>query len=122
MEELFGGLCPSGYNPATALPLRVRKLRREIEMFSTRSSVPNRLGHPIGPARAIAPSVPGRVSKDAWEKRPILSKSAVLGVDRRGLQSLVLKSLVKRVLPTVIRSPAGPGRHLYGSSGPSYYL
>ena len=36
IEELFGGLCPPGYNPATVLTLRVGELRREIEMFSTR--------------------------------------------------------------------------------------
>ncbi|PUU82216.1 hypothetical protein B9Z19DRAFT_1062029 [Tuber borchii] len=36
MEELFRGLCPPGYNPATVLTLRVDQLRREIEMFSIR--------------------------------------------------------------------------------------
>ncbi|RPA98358.1 hypothetical protein L873DRAFT_1039310 [Choiromyces venosus 120613-1] len=28
VEELFGGLCPAGHNPATALPLEVGQLRR----------------------------------------------------------------------------------------------
>lgn len=111
--ELFGGQCPQGYNPATMLPLRVGKLRREIEMFSTRPSVPNSPKHPLGP-----PSVPGRVSKDAWEKRPILSRTAVLGLDRRGLQSLVLQPFVKRVLPAVIRrAPPGPAITYMGLQG-----
>lgn len=118
MEELFGGQCPRDYNPATVLPLRVGKLRREIEMFSTRPSAPNHPGHPIGPARAIAPSVLGRVSKDAWAKRPILSKTAVSGADRRGLHYLALQSLVKRVLPAVIRrAPPAPAVTYMGLQG-----
>ncbi|RPA98355.1 hypothetical protein L873DRAFT_1039087 [Choiromyces venosus 120613-1] len=31
MEELFGGLCPAGHNPATALPLEVGQLRQILE-------------------------------------------------------------------------------------------
>ena len=74
-------------------------------------SVPKRPGRTAGPCGTAVKSVPGRVSKDARAKRPNLSKTAVLGVGGRALQSLV-----KWVLPVVIcrarPSSAGPGRHL----------
>ena len=80
-----------------------------LQVFVT--SVPKRPGRTAGPCGTAVKSVPGRVSKDTRAKRPNLSKTAVLGVDGRALQSLV-----KWVLPVVIcgarPSSAGPGRHL----------
>ena len=74
------------------------------------ASVPKCPGRMGGPCGTAVKSVPGRVSKDARAKRLNLSKTAVLGVDGRALQSLV-----KWVLPVVIcrarQSSTGPGRH-----------
>ena len=67
-------------------------------------SVPN---HPVRtprPWRPIVQSVLGRVGKDARVKRPNLSKTAVLVVDGRALQSFI-----RGVLPVVLcRALQGP--------------
>ena len=88
------------------------------EAVGATSSVPKRPKRPgrtAGPCGTAVKSVPSRVSKDARAKRPNLSKTAVLGVDGRALQSLV-----KWVLPVVIcrarPSSAGPGRHQHFAS------
>jgi len=61
----------------------------------------------------VFPTVPGRVSKDGRANRPNLRKMAVLGVDGRGLQSLVrwvLRVVICRARPLAV----GHSRYLQG--------
>ena len=97
------------YLPCSCGGIRLVPISRLPALAQT--SVPNRPGRPIGPARTVVPGVPGRVSQDGRAKRLNLSKTAVLGVDGRALQSLV-----RWVLPVVIcrarSSTVGPGSQL----------
>jgi len=62
---------------------------REGSKFLSILSVPNRPVRTPGPWRPIVPSVPGRVGKDGWARRPSFVNTPGLWVDGRALQSFL---------------------------------